>query len=325
MFGLWGQDRDILRFMFLDAPYVGGGCCICNAHAPKTSEAWSGKVLSIAGGIRVSDNTGLVTAPKTYAPLAVGAEQISFYVEGNQPGGWNRDHYLIYEVGPADDKDTITNYYINARAKVWAKTDNTGNVTDDKHRLTWNPTNIVEVRLTPPDSNETTPLGMEIRAGNHSKGHAYLQLVGDGHFRVTGPGGMSFTNGQTHAWAATRDGMDELTVQCYSVGSATLRLCYTNANVSGVSYRSSIKLKGTRSLPSIVFRKGNNTLSRFMGETYTHGGIDWGVKVTDIYTDGPRNITLTEFYDEASDPNLKLRVRFKDQNYMSQRILEKNS
>ena len=255
---LWKQDRDILSYIFLHAPCWDGSCCICRKHA--TAANWSGKVLAV-NGVRMYDNTGVVTAPKTYAPLSTGAQQITHYVEGNTAGGWDREQYTITETGTANDKHTATNYYTTARMKVFAKTDDSGNVTDAKHRFTWNPTNIVELFTVPQGSNLTTPLGMEIRAGNHSKGHAYLELVGTGHFRVTGPG-ISITNGQIHAWNAPIDDIYELAVQCYSPGSVRLSVCYTNANVSGVSFKSSIKIKGRD--PDIYFVDKDDAVLPFL-------------------------------------------------------------
>jgi hypothetical protein len=234
--GQWWADPDILRLMSVDAPgdmQHGGGCCICRAHAPQPDpgKEWGAEVRAVKG-VRVFDYDGVVNAGKTYGPLSAGASQIYLYFEGFTAGGWDKNHFFTLVAGPADNKRTNTVHFVTARVSLWGKTSGSGSITDDANRLPWSPTNTVEVCVAATASTVATPIGMGIWAGSHAKGRAYVELVGTGHFAVTGPFGV-VSNGQTRAWAATQDGMAELSVQCFSAGEATLRVCYTNANAVG--------------------------------------------------------------------------------------------
>ena len=110
-----------------------------------------------------------------------------------------------------------------------------------------------------------------------------------------------------------------LTLEGASIGGCTLELVLSINNTTIASDQ--IMVKVVRS--DVVFRRGNDGLATLIGETFTHGGIDWEIEIVDVGDFGIQQGSLSDFEAEASNSSLKARVRLKKESYMSRRIWAK--
>jgi len=235
-------DPDLFSATLMDAAH--GDCCVCKEHGPH----WRGQITAITANLKLYD--------EYLFPVGVGQaysknnSPSGFYVEGFDPGGWNKSHYIAWTTEQLDIPNSLTfhtNYYVAARADLFGDHLQNGNVTASENRRQWHKRTRKIVDLIAGGFAEA--IGMGIWAGSHNGGRAHLTLVGNGHFEVGQSNVLgvawSLTNGQSRAWNATADGTTELYVRCYAPGTAELQLTYTNAVAPGFVYRSVLKLEGT--------------------------------------------------------------------------------
>ena len=161
------------------------------------------------------------------------------------------------------------------------------------------------------------------RSGNGKDGNLFIRKTGDAMIQIkTLDGTVILSNNSTDSidiMDLLNENDTQFILEGSQLGDAMLTLIGKSQNSEENLDKIAIKVVKS----DIVFRRGSAVLASFINETYTHGGIDWETKVTDTYNDGPREITLSDFYNEASNPQLKIRVRLKKEHFMSRRIWAK--
>ncbi len=235
-------DPDLLPLSLMSVPQA--DCCVCIEHGPD----WQGKIITATSGLNLLDGyLQKIDPPQSYYRQSPPPDY--FYLEGAQPGGWDGSKYIVWSQGRLGGEiKPETNHYVVARTQLWSDFLQNGNVLDNANRLQWLKDRPVYIHAAPPGTNASPALiGMGIWAGSYRGGRAWLEVVGDGHFQVSGSG-WSITNGQRRAWNAATDGASILHARCLVPGDAELRITYANDDVPGMEFRDFITLRGLEPL-----------------------------------------------------------------------------
>ncbi len=236
--GQTSPDPDLLPLGLMSAPEA--DCCVCVEHGPD----WQGKILTIAEGLNLLDGyLQKISNGQNY--YTQNPPPALFHLEGAEPGGWDGSKYVVWSQGRLGGEMTpVTNRYVVGRDLWWGHFLLDQPVLSDANRLQCPQGRAIQLITSTSATTNTVSVGMGIWAGSHPKGYATMSLIGDGHFELWSTSGARLlTNGQSRAWNATVDGMNEYHVRSFSPGKATLRVSYTNAVTTGIEFRAVLPLE----------------------------------------------------------------------------------